>query len=262
MVEVVAVDRPDVVEADLLEQRAAADDDAAAIFLGLPGALVHELGKMLGELLGVVAQRQPGLARRETREISGQRADRRGDRHVVVVEDDDEPRLQRAGVVHRLVSHARRHRAVTDHRDDGIVAALEVARHGHAEAGGDRGRGMRGAERVVLALRALGEARQAAALTQGADAIAAPGEDLVRIGLMPDVPDQTVARRVECVVQGDRQLDDAETRPEMAAGYRNRADHLRPKFVRQLTEIARVQPAQIFRGLDLVEQRGHGCCQC
>jgi len=121
---------------------------------------------------------------------------------------------------------------------------------------------MRGAERVIPALRALGEARKAAALTQGANAIATPGEDLMRIGLMPDVPDQTVARRVEHVVQGDRQFYDAETGAEMAAGYRDRADHFRPKFVRQLTEVGRVEPAQIFRGLDLVEQRGHGWCQC
>ena len=38
---------------------------------------------------------------------------------------------------------------------------------------------MRGAERIVFALRPLGEAGQAAALAQGADAIAPPGQDLV-----------------------------------------------------------------------------------
>ena len=96
MVEIVAVDRADVVEAEFLEQRAAADDDAAAVFLGLPGALVHELRQVLGELLGVIAQRQPSAAGGEAREIGRQRADRRRDRHVVVVEDDDEPRLHRA----------------------------------------------------------------------------------------------------------------------------------------------------------------------
>ena len=59
---------------------------------------------------------------------------------------------------------------------------------------------------------ALGEAGQAAALAQGADAVAAPGEDLVRIGLVADVPDQPVARGVEVLVQGNGQLDDAEAR--------------------------------------------------
>ena len=55
---------------------------------------------------------------------------------------------------------------------------------------------MRGAERVVFALRALGEAGQAAALAQRADAVAAAGEDLVRIGLVADVPDRCGRRGV------------------------------------------------------------------
>ena len=51
---------------------------------------------------------------------------------------------------------------------------------------------MRGAERVVFALGALGEAGEAVALAQRADAVAPAGEDLVRIGLVADVPDQAV----------------------------------------------------------------------
>ena len=59
-----------------------------------------------------------------------------------------------------------------------------------------------------------------------ADAVAPAGEDLVRIGLVADIPDQPVARRVEDVVQRDRQLDDAEPGAEMAAGDRDRGDRL------------------------------------
>ena len=156
--------------------------------------LRDELRQMLAELLGGLAQRAIGLAGNEPRQIGAHRADRRRDRHVVVVEDDDQPRIHRAGIVHRLIGHAGGHRAVADHGDDVVLAAGEVARHRHAEAGGDRGRGMGGAERIVIALGALGEAGQAAAGAQGADAVAAAGQDLVRIGLMADVPDQAVAR--------------------------------------------------------------------
>ena len=60
---------------------------------------------------------------------------------------------------------------------------------------------MGGAERIVIALGALGETGQPAAGAQRADAVAAAGQDLVRIGLMADVPDQAVARGVEDVVQ-------------------------------------------------------------
>ena len=111
---------------------------------------------------------------------------------------------------------------------------------------------MRGAERVVFALRALGEAGEAAALAQRTDARAPAGEDLVRIGLMADVPDQPVARRVEHVVQCNRQLDDAEAGAEMAAGHRHRADRLGAQLVGQLSEIAGREAAQVFRRLDLV----------
>ena len=106
---------------------------------------------------------------------------------------------------------------------------------------------MRRAEAVVFAFRALGEARQAAALTQRPDAVAPAGQDLVRIGLMADVPDQPVVRRVEHVVQRDGQLDDAEAGAEMPAGYRHRADRLAAQFVGNLAQVDFVDAAQIGR---------------
>ena len=96
---------------------------------------------------------------------------------------------------------------------------------------------MRGAERVVFALGALGEAGQAAALAQRANAVAPAGEDLVRIGLMADVPDKPVVRGVEHVVQGHGQFDHAEAGAEMPAGRRNRVDGLGAQLVGQLTQL-------------------------
>src|SRR2546429_2623721 len=66
---------------------------------------------------------------------------------------------------------------------------------------------MRGAEAVVFALGAFGETRQAAALAQRPDAVAPAGQNLVRIGLMPDVPDQPVVRGVEYIAQCNGKLD-------------------------------------------------------
>ena len=76
---------------------------------------------------------------------------------------------------------------------------------------------MRRTEGVVFALGALGEAGKSAALPQRPDAVATAGQDLVRIGLMADVPDQAVLRGVEHVVEGNRQLDDPQPGAEMAA---------------------------------------------
>ena len=70
-------------------------------------------------------------------------------------------------------------------------------------------------ERVVVALAALGEAGQPAALTQRTAAVTPAGDDLVRIGLMADVPDQAVVGGVKGMVKGDGQFDDAEPSAEM-----------------------------------------------
>ena len=96
---------------------------------------------------------------------------------------------------------------------------------------------MAGAERVVFTLGALGEAGQAAALAYGADTVAPAGEDLVRIGLMADVPDQPVVRRIEHRVQRDGELDHAEAGAEMAAGLGDGVDGLSPQLVGELLEL-------------------------
>ena len=191
----------------------------------------------------------------QPREIGRQRADRRRDRHVVVVENDDQARIHRAGVVHRLVGHAGRHGAVADDADDVVRLPGEVARHRHAEAGGDRGRGMRSTEAVVFAFGALGEARESTALPQRADLVAPRGQNLVRIGLMAYIPDQPVARRVEYVVQRDGQFDDAEAGPEVAAGDRDGIDGFGAQLVRNLPQLPARPGAAGRRGFDGVEER-------
>ena len=94
------------------------------------------------------------------------------------------------------------------------------------------------AERVVFAFRALGETGEAAALTQSSDPVAPSGQDLVRIGLMADVPDDAVSRRVENIVQRHSQFDHAEACAQMPAGHRHRADRLGAQFFGDLGEVA------------------------
>jgi hypothetical protein len=107
VVDVVTVDRADVVEAEVLEQRAAAHHHAAGVFLGEAGALLDQLGQVLAELLADLAQRAVGATGPQPRQIGRHGADRRRDRHVVVVEDDDQARIHRTRIVHGLIGHAR-----------------------------------------------------------------------------------------------------------------------------------------------------------
>jgi hypothetical protein len=110
------------------------------------------------------------------------------------------------------------------------------------------------AERVVFAFRALGETGEAAALTQSSDSVAPSSQDLVRIGLMADVPDDAVSRRIENIVQRHGQFDHAETGAQMSAGDRHRADGLGAQFLGDLGEVVLAELAQIGGRVDLIEQ--------
>jgi hypothetical protein len=138
MLQIVAVDRSDMEEAHLLEQRAAGHVAARMLHRAADGA-IEALAEIGGELLAEIADAGIGRARGKPRQIVAHRAGRRRDRHVVVVQDDDEAGIQRAGIVHRLVGHAGRHGAVADDGDHIALFARKVARHSHAEAGRDRG---------------------------------------------------------------------------------------------------------------------------
>ncbi len=110
-------------------------------------------------------------------------------------------------------------------------------------------------EGVVFALAASRKGGDAVLLAQAGHAFAATGEDLVRVGLVADVPDQTIVGRVEDVVQGDGQLDDAQAGTEMPAGLANRVEQLLAQFVGQCFELGFAQTAQAGRSVSTVEQR-------
>ena len=81
-----------------------------------------------------------------------------------------------------------------------------------------------------------------------------PVENLVRVGLVADVPDQAVARGVEHPVQRDGELDHAEPRAQVAARDGDRIDRLLAQLVDQLPQVLLGKRAQVRRRLDLIEQ--------
>ena len=112
---------------------------------------------------------------------------------------------------------------------------------------------MRRAERVVFALTPLREARQPAALTQRRDPVLATRQNLMRITLVTDVPNQDVARGVKNVMDRRRQLDNAQTRTQMTPRLRDRLDRRHTQLVRQLTHVALRQLTQIRRHVYTVQ---------
>ena len=101
------------------------------------------------------------------------------------------------------------------------------------------------AKRVVFALAAFGKSRQASASAQGADAVTASGEDLMRIALMADIPDQPVVRRVENIMDSGSQLDNAKSSAQMAAGDGNCRNGFGTQLVGKLAKLRRCKIAKV-----------------
>ena len=72
---------------------------------------------------------------------------------------------------------------------------------------------------VVPALIGFREAREAAVLTQGIEAVSPPGDDLVGIALVSHVKDDPVLFGVIDAVQRQRQLHGAEIGRQVPAGF-------------------------------------------
>ena len=252
-VDVVAVDRPDVVEPELLEQRAGQQHPLRVLFPALRELLDRR--QLRQDFLAAAAHRVVEARREELREIAVERAHRLGDRHLVVVEDHEEVGAGDARVVERLERHAGTHRAVADHRDHAPIVAVALRGDRHAERRRDRRRRVRGSERVVFALGPARKARRAAGHPQPAHLASPAGEDLVRVRLVADVPHDPVARRVERVMERDRELDRAEIRRQVSSRLRDRGQHERAQLARELRQEVAIETAQRRGTVDRVEER-------
>ena len=98
----------------------------------------------------------------------------------------------------------------------------------------------------------------AALLPQRREPVAAPRENLVRIRLVPDIPDELILRELIDAVECQRELDRAEARREMAARLRDCIDHELADFGRELLELGYGELLHIVGFLDPHEQRIRG----
>src|SRR3546814_4405423 len=67
---------------------------------------------------------------------------------------------------------------------------------------------------------------------------------------MADIPNQPVVRLVEHIREGDRQFNHAQSRAKVPAGDAHRVNHFRTQLIRQLAQLAGLEPPQI-------DGRGH-----
>ncbi len=260
--EVVARHDADVRDAEILEQLARlgeADDRGAQ-----PPRQLEQMRAKHGNTEHRAVIRAAALAPRtgqlDLREVLGERADRRADRHLVVVHDDQHLGLALTDVVERLERQSAHQRGVTDHDRDPFHPVTQVA--SLREALGDRqpGPGVPAIEHVVWRLGATREAADTIERTEGPELVQPTCQQLMRIGLVTGVPHDPVARRLEQSMQGDRQLDDTERGAEVAAGLGD-GRHDRPADLDgELLELGLGHAAQVGRSAELREDGHAGGC--
>src|SRR5262249_9224182 len=107
---------------------------------------------------------------------------------------------------------------------------------------------------VVLGLVDRAERGEALVLADRRELVATAGEDLVRIRLMADVPQDLVRRGVEQRVQRDRELARPEGGAEVAADLADGGDDVRPDLAGDLRELILVEVVQVLRAVDPVEE--------
>ena len=76
---------------------------------------------------------------------------------------------------------------------------------------------MAGAEGIVRAFASAREPRYPLKLSQGFELIPSARQQLMRIGLMTDIPDDFFPRRIKNIVNRNRQFNGAQTRREVTA---------------------------------------------
>ena len=259
-VDVVPVDRPGIADAQGLEERVRGHHLAQRA-----GDRVHARVRQWPEgrqAAEAIAQALAGLHVGRVEPQAGQAlrqlGHRRGVGAAVVVQDDHDPAARVAEVVERLVGHAPGEGAVTDHGDHLAVPSLTPQGEGvgHAVGVGEGGGGVAVLDPVVLGLGPVGVARHPARLLERLEAEAAPGQQLVHVGLVAGVPQEDVAGRLEDAVQGQGQFDGAEVRSQVAAGGGHRLDDEGADLVGQLAQLLLAEGLDVGRRLDALKDHG------
>ena len=162
-----------------------------------------------------------------------QRADVVRDGHLVVVQDDDHGRLSLADVVQRLEGHAAGKRRIADDGDDLLVGTRQIASLCQAERHRKRVGCVPGIMHVIGAFAGLGETGKASVGAQRAEVLQTSGDQLVRIRLMPHVEHDLILGAIEQAVQRQDDLDRAQRRSDVTAGFRGGGHDLLTNLARK-----------------------------
>ena len=215
-----AVDRPVVADAEIIENHAWRDE---AFQSGL--CLVNEFAcgfsaDPLHEACSVFVKVYIRWVGDEAVQVIRNRTHVFGNRPFVVIENNDEPLGCGGDIVQGFKTDAAGEGCIARHADDMLVGADLVAGCSHAKRGGERCSRVACPVAIVLAFASKKEAVQPLVLTNRWKAVESPGHELMDIALVADIENELVLGRIEDAVKGNRQFDDPEVGAQMATCLR------------------------------------------
>ncbi len=190
-------------------------------------------------------------------EIRGNSPHTLGDRHLIIVQHHDEIPLLLPGTVEGLKGHARCQSAIPDDRHHLEILSAQVSGFGHTKGSRNGGSTVPCPEGVIDTLLPFGKAADPPFLPQGLKSFLPAGNQLMGIGLVPDIPDELVPGRIKDIVQGQRQLHDPQARGQVTPCLRAHGDDLLPDLLGQTWEIPSLQSPQIGGRIDALEDTLH-----
>ena len=198
----------------------------------------NERDALDGPVVGALAL-APRPGQLDLRQVLGERTDGRADRHLVVVEHDQQLGLALADVVERLERQAAHQRRVTDDDRDPFEPVSQVACFGQSFGDRQAGAGVAAVEDVMARLAPAREPPDAVDLAERPEPVEAAGQQLVGVRLVPGVPHDPVTGRLEQAMERQGQLDDPEGRAQVTAGVGDCPDD---RFADFRGELARAGP--------------------
>ena len=153
---VVAVDGPEIPEAQLLEQHARRPEILDAFFDVL-GEVYHplptdEFRRSVDDTLRYLTKLVRHQGGVNGTEVLADRAHVGRYGHAVVVHDHDDVTVGMPCIVHSFIGHAACESAISHHSNHVMRLAFQIPCRRHAESGGHGSTGMTGAELIMLAL--------------------------------------------------------------------------------------------------------------
>ena len=218
--QIVSVDRSDVFEPHLFEEDTG-DQQVFCQLLDSPDQMdeMRSERQLPQDILHMRFQAVVASSGNEAGQMRGYGPDAFGNGHLVVVDDQDEVAVEFPDIVQGLEGDTVSERAVSHDGNDLCVASDPFICGGKTHGRGEGGSGVSRHKSVVLRLRGLLESREPPVLPDRMKIPVPPRQHLMRIRLMPHIPDDRIRRAVEHSVQRHGQLDHAEVRSQVSSVF-------------------------------------------